>query len=262
MKGKTRCPYCNRNVVVEVAEGTEGIQKTTCPNCNMSIKVDVTTEEPPAESPIHPLVEHHPSRKLFVAGVLLMVACLLGLAMGTSYFLAEDKLLSGNGTYEGTVVDENGNAIAHAVISLADEEPPRVVTHTDEQGLFSLNITAGIHTITIAYDNYTTKRVTIGVFPFETMITEQFVLKKNGEENTEKAMSARIFELLPLIFSMFVVLSIPPLVGAICCIMKKYMVVAVIGAVCGILSMGFLVGSLLSIVALILIIIARDEFTR
>ncbi len=260
MKGRTRCPYCRKNVVVEVADGIEGIQKTTCPNCNMNIKVDITAEEPPAESPIHPLVEPHPSRKLLVAGVLLMVAGLLGLAMGASFLIVEDTLLGGSGTYEGTVVDENGNAVVNAIISLADEEPPQVMTGTDEEGHFSFTTTTGVHTITISHDDYATKRVRVGVFPFDPMVAEQFVLEKNGEVHEEKTVTARIFELLPLIFSVFVVLSIPPLVGAICCMMKKYMAVAVVGAVCGILAMGFLAGSLLSLVALILIIMARDEF--
>lgn len=260
MKGKTTCPYCRKNVVVEVADGIEGIQKTTCPNCNMHIKVDVTAEEPPAESPVHPLVAHHPSRKLAVAGVLLVLAGLLGLAMGASFLIAEDTLLGGTGTYEGTVVDENGNAVVDAIISLADEEPPQVMTSTDGEGHFAFTTTTGVHTITISHDDYTTKRVRVGVFPFEPMIAEQFVMEKNGDVREEKAVTARVFELIPLIFSVFMMLSIPPLVGGITCIMKKYMAMAVIGAVCGILAMGFLVGSLLSIVALILIIIARDEF--
>ena len=57
MKGKTTCPYCNKNVVVDVPDGSTGIQKTKCPNCDMSLKVEVTFEDINTDNLIHPLVK-------------------------------------------------------------------------------------------------------------------------------------------------------------------------------------------------------------
>ncbi len=260
MQGKTRCPYCNKNVIVEVPDGATGIQKTKCPNCGLTIKVDVTEKEESFETPIHPLVRQKPSPKPLIAGALLIVVFLLGVAMGAFMLLSENEALRGTGMYEGMVVDGQKEPLPDVAIYLVDDGMKKMA-ETDEKGYFIIsNLSAGKHRIILKKEGYVTKNVTIGVFPFKSFIKERFTLQKgNGTEN-KKALSAWFFDILPIFASAIIILSIPPLIGSIFCFMRKYEIVAIIGAIFGIFSMGFFIGTVLSIIALVLILLSREEF--
>ena len=57
-----------------------------------------------------------------------------------------------------------------------------------------------------------------------------------------------------------IILSIIVLVGGVMAIKKKNWAFALIGSIIGLVSVGFYLGSLLSLIALILIVISKDEF--
>lgn len=260
MQGKTKCPYCGKNVVVEVPDGASGIQKTKCPNCGMTMKVDVREKEEFEETPLHPLVKRKPTKMPVIAGILLIVASLLGISMGAALLFSESEALHGSGIYEGMVVDEKGVAIEGAEIYVVDGSPKKV-TETDENGYFLIeNLSAGKHRIMVKKEGYVTKNVTIGVFPFKSFLKEKIVLRSGEGWEKKKNLSAWVFDILPVFSAAIIILSIPPLIGGVFAIMKKFEIVAIIGAIFGIFSIGFIIGSILSIVALILLLISREEF--
>jgi len=58
-----------------------------------------------------------------------------------------------------------------------------------------------------------------------------------------------------------VIFSIFPIIGAIVCLKRQHFDVAMAGSLLGILSFGFfLIGSIISIVAFVIIMKSRDEF--
>ena len=248
-------------MVVEVPDGSIGIQRTKCPNCGMNIKVEVTEKEEDLQTPIHPMLKQKKSGALNIAGALLIVTSLLGLMMGSSFILFENEIVGRKGIYEGRVLDDGGNPIKYASIYLADDERVEI-GKTDENGYFSLNLTTGKHKILIEKEGYISKRAKIGVFPFNPIIKEKFFMKRGEGISEEKKLSASIFDAMPVIFSLVLILSIPPLIGGIFCFLKKYDMIAIIGAIFGIFSVGFFIGTILSIVALFMILFHRDEFVN
>ncbi len=263
MRGKTKCPYCNKNVVVEVPDGAKGLQLTKCPNCGMDIKVDVSTgekKEKEWESPIHPLVKYTPSSKPLIAGSLLIIVFILGIAMGTSIFFAE-KAFKGEGFYQGEVYDEGENPIENVSVYLIDNTT-KLVAKTDAKGYFSLtNISAGKHVIRLEKEGYKTVVAEIFVMPANLpALKDKFIMKKGEGEVKEKTAFAIIIKFFPYLAILFVMVSIPALIGGIFCFLKKYFVIAIVGAIFGIISIGFFIGSILSIVALVLILLSKDEF--
>ena len=265
MQGRTRCPYCNKNVVVEVPDGATGIQRTTCPNCGMHIKVDVngdSHEKREEESPIHPLVKDTRSNKPTIAGIFLIIVFLLGIIMGVSLLLSEKEALQGNGIYEGAVVDVEHNPIEGASIYLMDEGLKVKIAETDAEGYFSINLSSGKHRILIEKDGYISKNVSIGVFPIKSIFRERFVLEKGEGEEKERSITAFAIDILPMMAVAIIIISIPSLIGGIFCFIRKYRIIAVVGAVFGIFSVGFFIGTVLSIVALILILMSKEDFGR
>ncbi|HEC76273.1 MAG TPA: hypothetical protein ENI33_03300 [Thermoplasmatales archaeon] len=259
MEGKTKCPYCKQNVVVEVPDGSRGIQKTKCPNCGMNIKVEVTEREETVETPIHPLLKQKSSRALNIAGSLLIITSVLGIIMGSSFLLFENIATGGEGIYEGRVIDIENNPVKDASIYLADDEIMKI-GKTDERGYFSINMTTGKHKILIEKNGYISKKATIGVFPFKPILREKFLMERGEGIKEEKKLTAIIFDTMPIIFSLVLILSIPPLIGGIFCFMKRYDIVVIICAIFGIFSIGFFIGTILSIVALFIVITHRNEF--
>ncbi len=264
MQGRTRCPYCNKNVVVEVPDGATGMQRTVCPNCGMHIKVDVNggSEEKIQESPIHPLVKEEKSGKPTVAGIFLIIVFLLGIIMGTSLLLSEKEALQGSGFFEGAVVNTSHNPVVGATIYLMDNGQKIKVAETDGEGYFSLNLSSGKHRILIEKDGYISKNISIGVFPIKSIFRERFVMKEGEGEEKERSITAFVIDILPMMALAIIILSIPPLIGGIFCFMKKYRIIAIVGAIFGIFSVGFFIGTILSIVALILILTSGEDFLK
>lgn len=264
MKGRTRCPYCTKNVAVEVPDTNERFHQVKCPYCEMTIRVDTSSkrEQDTADTPLHPLLpmtQKPSTSKPMIAAVCLIAVSILGFSMGASYFLGDQTIFEGDGTYKGQVVNENGEGISGATIQIDENGILVNVTLSDTEGYFSFNATAGTHKLQIQKGGYPLHEAEIGVFPFASIFTEQFVLK-NESGGIDKKLTAQVFGIIPMMFIAALVFSVPPLVGAVCCLKRKVLIGAVIGSLLGIFSLGFLVGSLLSFVALILIVISREEF--
>jgi len=260
VKGKTKCPYCGENVIVEVPDGATGIQTATCPNCGMKIKVDVSSGEKKEieETPIHPTIQKmKPTSRLAVAGALLLAVFLLGAVMGGLLLSEREALYHGIGEYRGKVVDESGVAIENAKVYL-DGNFSGV---TDEKGIFILkNVSAGKHLLEIEKEGYKKIEAKIFVFPARIAITSKFVLKEGEGIEKESDLPSTFIKLIPVIATAIIIISFLPLVGAVSCFLKRGFVIALIASIFGIFSIGFFIGSILSIIALIIILLSKNEF--
>jgi len=281
MQGKTRCPYCDKNVIVEVPDDAKGIQNTKCPNCGMNIKVNVDTEEKynwEKESPIHPYVRRIASSKPSIAGVLLIIIFLLGVMLGTSALFFSKIVSEGYGTYEAKVVDENGAPLHGVKVYLVDENLT-LIAETNESGFFSIEMAAGKHFIELHKENYITLKAEILVFPSNSKVfTDGFIMKKGEGKEAVKSPLAMTADLAPIVALLIMVIFLIPLIGGVFCFFRKHILLGIIGAVFGILifsillaisilflamlNLVFFIGSILSIVALALLILSRKEFGR
>ena len=262
MKGKTKCPYCGEYVIIEIPDGATGIQTVTCPNCGMKIKVDVSKqeekEEKEEEQPIHPTVQKiRPKNMLMAAGALLVIASILGIMMGGIFLSNEGIFYHGVGNYRGVVLNESHNAIEGARVYL-DGNFSGV---TDENGTFVLkNVSAGYHNLEIEKAGYDTLKAKIFVFPFKVFLSSTFIMHPGNGTEKMRDIPSYFMAILPVLSIALIVISTIPFIGAISCFFKKNFVVALISSIFGIFSIGFFIGSILSIIALIMIILGKDEF--
>ena len=265
MKGKARCPHCRQNVVIEVPDGASGEQVTTCPQCGMDFRVNVDErysweEETP---PIHPSVhlDKH-SLKPVVAGVLLIVIFLLGTIMAGALLFSLDTLTDTGmtSTYSGTVVDEDGSKLAGVNVTI---EGTTLATTTDGSGDFKFaNITGGEHTLVFTSPGYKTLRAEVFVLPWDIPLpTQDFTLEPGTGTTSQRGLMLVVLDLAPALAVGILALSVVALIGGILALLRKYFVFAVVGAVCGIIAGFFsIVGIPLGIIALVLLLISKEEF--
>ncbi len=265
MKGKARCPHCRQNVVVKVPDGASGEQVTTCPQCGMEFRVNVDEqysweEETP---PIHPSVhlDKH-SWKPVVAGVLLIVIFLLGTVIAGALLFSLDTLTETGmaSTYTGTVVDEEGSKLAGVTVTVEDAA---TTATTDGSGEFTLsNISGGKHTLVFNSAGYKTLRAEVFVLPWDiTLPTQDFTMEQGTGSTSQRGIMLVVLDLAPALAVGILALSAVALIGGILALLRKQFVFAVVGAVCGIIAGFFsIVGIPLGIVALVLLLISREEF--
>ncbi len=260
MKGKTRCPYCGENIIVEVPDGATGLQSVTCPNCGMKIKINVMPDEKPIQeySPIHPTVKKiKRSEKTTLAAIFLILSFILGISMGAILLAHHNMLYEGNGEIKGYVVDEKGNGLYDVSIYVDGNFSMR----SDEKGRFEIkNISAGEHVLTFEKNGFKKLVVKTFVLPSSISISEKYTLKKGSGEEKITSLTLYAVKFLPVFSYAVITLSFLPLIGGIFCLMRKHFIIVVVSSVFGIFSFGFIVGSLLSIIALILVLLSRDEF--
>jgi len=265
MKGKARCPHCRQNVVVEVPDGAGGEQVTSCPQCGMDFRVNVDEqysweEETP---PIHPSVhlDKH-SWKPVVAGILLIVIFLLGTVMAGALLFSLDAMTDTGmaSTYTGTVSDEDGIALSGVTVTV---EETGVTTATDSSGDFEFtNITGGKHTLVFTMSGYKTLEAEVFVLPWDiTLPAQDFTMEQGTGTTSQRGLMLTVLDLAPALAAGILALSLVALVGGILALLRKHFVIAVVGAVCGIIAGFFsIVGIPLGIIALVLLLISREEF--
>lgn len=261
MKGKSRCPHCKESVVVDVPDGLSGEQVVTCPNCGMKFKVNVDEKYSwESEAPmIHPSVHLKTrSMKPAIAGILLIITLIFGVILSAAIFSSVSLIESAHidCTFKGKVVDDNGNPLEGVTVSLLNH--PEISNVTNDKGKFSLsNITAGKQTLHLTKEGYKTTNIKVIVLP-QNIESEKFVMEEGSGEVSTESLSAKILINYAFwISSLVLVMSIITGIGGIASLMRKYFPMTVIGSVTGFFT---IVGIPLGIIALVLLLISKDEF--
>ena len=265
MKARTKCPRCNKEFVLEAPEGSTE-HEAICPFCSHRFVI-----RPSCDPNINPddcyWEEHGEPRKTIlssckqktrtptVAGILLICVFVLGIssAIFPEVFLdAPLTLLADNG-FSGSVdiiiVDQNNTTLSNVNIIVEDAKN----VSFNENKYHICNVSVGITNIELNLDNYTTYTKEILVLPF---ITSTY----NITMTIGEGIYSEVFDTVGC-FIILLIFSIIALLASIMCLKRHHLDVAIVGGILGIFSFGFLfIGSLLSIIAVIIIFKSRDEF--
>ena len=201
------------------------------------------------------------------AGIILVMVALLGFFAGGTYFMHWTE-------YE-TIVDDVGLVNVQGVIQTDDGNPLENVEITlngqnwtwtsNEQGRFYIyDVEGGIREITFNLENYEeqTQKIELEVG----RINVVNAILEEGNCSSDCGYIDKTFEVdnpaeISLVLSVIIILfSVVTLYGSIAALRKSDFSMALIGSIAGILSYGFMLGSILSIVAMLMIFSDRDAF--
>ena len=263
MKGRTACPKCKHEFVLDVPDGVEKYE-TQCPNCSnkFTIKVKPKTDEKgecfweehgePRKTILSSIKPK--SNKPTIAAIILVVVFSLGIAtsifsgifIDSSMGVASSMGIKGSITID--VVNQTNISLEGAQIIVGNN-----TGFTDSNGSYSVSdISPGVTNVNISYQGDQTINREILVLPW---INSHHEIKiEPGDNKTIK------FDTLgcSIIFAIFATFA---LLAAITTLKRQNLDVAVAGSIIGIFSFGFfMIGSILSIIAFILILLSREEF--
>lgn len=156
------------------------------------------------------------------------------------------------GKIHGIVKDQNETPIKNASISISGNN---LSIKTDKNGKFTIEVTYGKHELKASKENYQS------VYKYVVLANESY-LNFTLEIGKEPIIKDEIDELTTLICSLIVaILALFTFIGGFCAIKRKLYALSIISSMCGIL-IGFvmIVIFLLSIFALVLIALSKDEF--
>lgn len=201
------------------------------------------------------------------AGIILVIVSLLGFFAGGTYFMhwtEYETIVDDVGlvNLEGVVQTDEGNPLKDVEITMDGQN---WTWTTNEQGRFYIyDVESGIREIIFNLENYEeqTQRVDLEVGRINVVnaILEEGSCGNNCEY-IDKTFEVDNPAEVSLVLSILIILfSVITFYGSIAALRKSDFNMAAIGAIAGILSYGFMIGSILSIVALLMIFSDRDAF--
>jgi hypothetical protein len=243
----------------------------------------------------HQSAKKNESSKPVIAGSLLLIIGIIGIIFSTFVIgggfaldAFEDIPFQGFTVthIEGIIQDSNGNPIENVSISIVDSHLTAI---TDENGSYEiLGIPSGYHKLLIEKDEYNT--LIYNTYIISNTDSNEFMkMEDHSEDNplvidnehfdfqlstgsgtfeygSENAPHKYIFEQLGGLISGVGIItlfcSILSIIGGYFAINRKKYVIVVLCSIAAIFSFGFFIGSLLAIIALIIIIISSNEFNN
>ena len=263
MKGRTTCPKCKHEFILDVGNEEE-THKATCPNCNNDFNITTSEHNKDEECTWE---EHGEPRKTIlssikprtnkpmIAAVLLVVVFSMGIttAVFSETFLETSiNVASGigiKGTAEISVINHLNQSMDNVSITINN-----AITDTNVDGLFHLeNVTLGIQSVYINKSGYESIEREILVLPF--IVTHHEIKMEEGTGNINVAFDTLGCSLI------FAILSVFALISAVACLKREHFDVAVAGSIIGLFSIGFfLIGAVISIIAFVIIMKCKEEF--
>ena len=235
------------------------------------------------------------SNKPKIAGSLLVIAAVLGmlfsvLMIGSGFFIedADDWMIIGENKIdiEGKVLDSDQTVIEGVEVSIEGTDQSAI---TDSTGYYKINnIEAGYHEIRIDKEGYETitfesflpffsigfnddNKKVYGAGQLEIKDGKEFdfimdegtgaVTYGRDEDTTDKLLEG-VHGTLTIIGIIVLICSIIALIGGISSIKRGNYSLAIVGGIAGIFSFGFLFGTILAVIALLLLILSSDSFKR
>ncbi len=265
MKGRTTCPECKHVFVLDVPDDCNKFD-AVCPKCNCNFTINTSSPDSKSGEECH-WEEHGEPRKTIlssvkpktnkpmIAAILLIIVFIIGVTTAVfseAFIESSTGILSDagmKGTVEISVQDINNESLENVSITL-DGKP----YSTNKAGALSVeNVTLGIKKIKLSLMDYKTQTIEILVTPFITAHHEITMNEGDGKENN--SFDSIGCSIIFIIFSVFALLA------AISSYKRQHLDVSIAGSIIGIFTFGFfLVGSILCIIAFILIMLSREEF--
>lgn len=266
MKGRTTCPKCKHKFALDAPDDRKK-HEVICPKCSNKFTIQTTPYNSNSGEECS-WEEHGEPRKTILSSIkpktnkpviaAILLASVFALGITTAAFsetFIESSLdtfssVGMKGTVELSVTDiSNNSSLENVIITIEG-----VSGSTDENGLYcAKNISLGIQVVGLSLSDYKTQTREILVIPFITSYHEITMERGVGNENIPFGTIG--CSIILAIFSVFALL------GAVTSLKRRHLDVAVAGSVIGIFSFGFfLIGSILSVIALIIIVMSREEF--
>ena len=198
------------------------------------------------------------------AGILLSIVFILGILSGIAYGIKWNNQESqwsseGLSSVHGTIIDDKGKGIEGVKIVADDKK-----TYTNAQGKYFLYDLIGDEVeIMFTMEGYGNQNIWINIRSEGTNILG--VELEEGDVTKNIDLRKDVAEPWPPNYALspiFIIASIVALIGSSAALLQQNFRIAVTGCLCGVISYGFLVGSILSIIALSLILIDREKFDR
>jgi DNA-directed RNA polymerase subunit RPC12/RpoP len=261
MKGRTTCPQCKHEFVLDLPEDCKK-HDVVCPKCKKKFVIETKPSDPKSKGECS-WEEHGEPRKTIlsaikpktnrprIVAVILIAVFVIGLstaAFADIFIESSTGVFSAigvKGKAELVVTDLSNTSLSGVSIEIGD-----LSGTTDENGFYSVeNVPLGIQTVELSFEG-DTLTYEILVLPF---ITSHNEIKM--EAGTTVGFNSAGCSIILGVFSVFALLA------AVVCYKRRNFDVAVAGSALSIFSFGFfLIGSILSIVALIIIIMCKEEF--
>jgi hypothetical protein len=196
------------------------------------------------------------------AGVLLSIIFVLGILSGIAYGLkwSDQKTQwdnEGLSSVHGTVIDKDGKTLEGVKVEVGDKK-----AYTNEQGKYYLyDLTGDEARLNFVMEGYGTVVVWMNIRADGANIME--IEMNEGEEQTNYDYRKNVAKPWPPNYALapiFMIASMVALVGSSAALLHQNFRIAVLGCLFGVLSYGFLIGSVLSVVALSLLLVDRKRF--
>lgn len=265
-KGRTICPSCNKEIILDIPDKVKKFD-VVCPNCNNKFFIQPKFDDSKSKKECL-WIEHGEPRKTVLscrrvktkrpkfAGIILICVLIIGLTtvIFSEQFIVSSLNIASSAGFKGSVrlkvIDLSNNSIENVNIKIDG-----LTGYTDKDGVFSAdNVNLGIQTIEISADGYKNQsfqKLVTPIFNFETIIK----LKQGVgfEEKVEyNSLACSMILIVFLVFTFF---------AAIACLKRKYLDIAIFGSFISIFTFGFFfIGSILSIIAFILVYKSMEEF--
>jgi len=265
-KGRTKCPSCNKEIILDLPDKISKFE-VICPNCGNKFFIQCTSDDIKSKDECL-WIEHGEPRKTIlsclkpktkkpkIAGILLIYVLIIGIitALFSEAFIISSLNIASSAGITGSVKikvnDLSNNSIENANIKING-----INGSTNKDGIFSIdNVKLGIHTVEISkqgYKNHTIKKLVTPIFNFETI-----VILGEGEGHEEKVeYESLACSMVLIIFLVFTLLA------ALACLKRKHLDIALFGSFISIFTFGFFfIGSIISIIAFVLIFKSLEEF--
>lgn len=217
------------------------------------------------------------SFKPLAAGLMLFFVAVLGLWMGSVLVFSDDLVeagfanMQGEGVFTGKVEDEAGRPLEGVTVTLAGTEEGAAAanTTTGADGRYAFDgISPGVHTFRFTKENHTTVLLEAPAYPSDysplfgdASAFGRVTMPAGDPAETDEVSRLEEFQSLATGWGWFtIVASVLALVGGWACLRRKGFGLALTGAIAGVLTFGFLVGSAVAFIALILVFLSRREF--
>jgi len=196
------------------------------------------------------------------AGILLSIVFVLGLLSGVMYGLKwnnQEDQWDNNGlsSVHGSVIDEDGNAMEGVAVYGGNKQ-----TTTNNQGQYYLYDLQGEEiSILFSIEGYKDVSVWMDIRSGSANILEVEVEKGDGDIKLD--LRKQIAEPWPPNYALapiFMISALITLMGSAAALLQENFKIAITGCLFGIISYGFLIGSILSVVALSLLLIDYQKF--
>ena len=265
MKGKTTCPKCKHEFVLDVPKNCEK-HEVVCPKCKNKFFIRAKSPNQKSDEECS-WVEYGEPRKTIlssikrntnrpkISAILLMCVFILGITtaiFSETFITTSMDVASGvglTGSVEILVTDLSNNSLENINIEINGKTGT-----TNQKGIFfAENIELGIQTLKISSNIYENQTREILITPFFN-IESTFKIEQ-GASNKKSSYDAIGCSIIFAIFSIFALL------GAITSFKRQHLDVAIVGSLIGIFTFGFFfIGSILSIIAFVFIMKSREEF--